>query len=454
MPSGRVLAGGAPLSGVRVSDGCAVVATDARGAFTLPPPEDVEVTGGLVWICVPPGYRPVGPWYREGEGLEQPFRLERDLLHRDTFSFVYFTDPHLIPGCEAQPFEAVADEIAALRPRPAFWVCGGDVELQTGMGETFRDLMARCPFPGRQVAGNHDLLVPDADPWAAYRALFGPPRYSWDYGKLHYVVLAGLVPNPARSGWRNVEGELSEAELTWLEADLQQAGRPAVLFVHIPPVSTFPLRRGKEHGAEPAWELRGAPRLLRLCSEYDVRMLLSGHFHENERLRRGATEILPTGAVCGQWWEKGGRPPLNQDGSPKGYRVVHVAGDSVHPHFRALAGVEAHLRVVGPRAGQVLRGRLRVGVNVFDGDSATPVEYRLDEGDWESLRYTPQRAAATVFGCAHFWAGWGPESLAPGEHWLEVRARPHDTWVTERVPFTVPGPLRPAAEGSSYGRAV
>jgi 3',5'-cyclic AMP phosphodiesterase CpdA len=334
----------------------------------------------------------------------------------------------------------VLAEIQALSPPPAFCVGGGDIELQAAMGEVYRDLLAGFPIPVRHVPGNHDMLVGQPDPLAMFRSLFGLTRYSWEYGQFHFAVLTALTPNPEQEGWRNVEGELSDAELSWLEADLRLAGgRPVVLFLHLPPVSTFPQRHGKGPGEEPAWEVRNANRLLELCARYRVRLALSGHFHENERLFRGETEFLATGAVCGHWWERGGRPPLNLDGSPKGYRIVYVEGEELFTVYKPTGeSLRRQLRIVRPKPGEVVTGRLAVGVNVFDGDVETRVERRIGQGEWVPMRYAPQQAAPNILSSAHFWTGWVTD-LTPGTHLLTIRATlASGECYTERVAFTVP----------------
>jgi Icc protein len=437
---GRVLAAGAPKPGVVVSDGCSVVVTDASGAFAFPALPTLQPEP--LWVCIPSGFRVVGPWYLPADATDPTFVLKTDPSHTEAFSFVFYTDIHLIRDSAEQPFSAVLAEIRELSPLPAFCVCGGDIELQSGMGQTYRRLLDGFPLPVRHGAGNHDLLVGRSDPWEAFRSLFGPKRYSWNNGRFHFVVLTALIPNLEQEGWRNVEGELTIEELAWLEADLRLAGgRPVVVFLHIPPVSTFSQRQGKRLGEEPAWEVRNADRLLELCARYPVRLVLSGHFHENERTFRGSTEFLTTGAVCGHWWERGGRPPVNLDGSPKGYRIAYVDGDTITSVYKAMGESQRRqLAIVTPRPGEVVTGRLALGVNVFDGDGGIRVERRIDQGEWVQMRYTPQPAGPNTFSSAHFWTDWAPPELTPGPHLLTVRATfPNRERFTERVAFTVCG---------------
>ena len=420
---GQVLADGAPKQGVVVSDGQVVVLTDAHGVYALPPTVESSGDNDFLWVCVPSGFSAAGPWFLPAR-RNAVFRLRRDPYQTPSFSFVFFTDIHLVPNLETQPFAAVLADIESLRPAPAFCVSGGDVEFQAGMGECYCQLLSSFPLPVRHVPGNHDLLVGRDDPWALYRRLCGPARYSWEYGGIHFVVLAAMVPNPAQQGWRNVEGEFTEAELAWLEADLRLAERrPVVAFLHIPPLSTFAQRQGLQPGQEAAWEVRRSEQFLALCDGYNVRLVLSGHFHENERIMRGHTEFLSTGAVCGHWWERGERPAVNLDGTPKGYRVIYVDGECVETVYRATGcRVPPQLQIVTPQPDTPARGRVTIGVNVFDGDSSTRVEARIGEAEWIGLLYTPQQAGSSVFSNAHFWTGYWPDELPAGTHSLTVRA--------------------------------
>src|SRR5688572_30743009 len=96
MIRGRVLAGDEPRAGVIVSDGVSAAVTDEDGAFSLSPSAPSGPAGHLVWTCVPSGFRPVGRWYHPIGDAELLFRLEPDPGQGTAFSFVFFTDPHLV----------------------------------------------------------------------------------------------------------------------------------------------------------------------------------------------------------------------------------------------------------------------------------------------------------------------------------------------------------------------
>lgn len=439
---GHVYADGAPAPGVAVSDGRSVTLTSADGAYRLERQGAESATAPLLWIRVPAGFHPDGPWYKSASESDTDFHLSRDDQQHDAFSFVFLTDLHL-PRSQDQPFAAVLDDIRRLSPRPAFWVNGGDVEVDNGMGPAAFEMLASLNLPGRHVMGNHDLCVGRADPYADFRSLFGPERCSWDYGRFHFVTLCGLVPNPTQTGWRNVEGELGEEELTWLEADLALAGgRPVIAFIHIPPFSTFPQRHGVRPRQEPAWEVRRADRLLDLCRRFNVRLVLSGHFHENERIMRDGTIFQTTGAVCGHWWERGGRPACNLDGTSKGYRIIYVDGDDCQSLYRGIGGTEQQIQILSPHAGQTLTGDITVEVSVIDGAAGdTRVECCLGYGDWMVMDHAPQSEGPNVLANAHRWAAHLPAPDHAGTHLLGVRAfLPTGVCATEQIAINATPP--------------
>ena len=386
----------------------------------------------LISLSTPTGQQVVGPRYHTA-AAEIGFRLEPEPDQPAAFHFVYYTDIHLFREeelgdalHEGQQFLEALEEMTGRQPAPAFLVSGGDIEIQAGMGATYREMLAPVPMPVYHVIGNHEMLTDEPDPRGEFERLFGPTRYSWNYGGAHFVVLDGATAHPEDEGWRSVHGEVTNAELDWLQADLQAApeGAPVIAFVHIPPFSTFGARRGKPPGTEPAWDFRGCERLVEVLSQYNTRMVLAGHFHENEHLWVDGIEFIASGAICGHWWERGGRPPVNVDGSPKGYRLIYVNGDEITSAYQGTGHPSRYrMRIVGPHRGEAVEGRIGLGVNVFDADARWSVDYRLDAGDWRPLKFTPQLARPNVLSNAHFWAGYvDVKGLLPGVHVVWIRA--------------------------------
>ena len=147
------------ISGVAVSNGCDVSITDAEGGYELADPPE-----GSVWVTVPTGYRSVGPFYQQAGGPDADFGLVEE-WQPEAFSFVYYTDVHLNAGTRgAERFAETLREIADLRPSPAFCIDGGDITLQGGSGERYRDLIGGFPLRVHHSMGNHENFVENPDP--------------------------------------------------------------------------------------------------------------------------------------------------------------------------------------------------------------------------------------------------------------------------------------------------
>ena len=119
-----------------------------------------------------------------------------------------------------------------------------------------------------------------------------PDRF--DFGGVHCIVLDGNKPLPGETGWKAVHGAVEGSEMAWLEADLaaQPAGKPIIVGVHIPIVSTYPERRRHSPKDAPYRETTNDKALTGLFARHKVRLVLQGHMHENERITIGGVEYV------------------------------------------------------------------------------------------------------------------------------------------------------------------
>ncbi len=420
------------ISGVAVSNGYDVSITDAEGRYELGDPPE-----GLIWVTVPAGYRSPGPFYLRVDGPNADFALMEE-LQLGAFSFVYYTDLHLNEGARGpERFAETLREIAALRPSPEFCIDGGDITLQGGCGERYKALIDGFPLRVYHSMGNHEHFVERPDPKGAYRDLFGPTYYSFNYGGAHFVILDAMKVDLSLQGWQSVVGMMSGRELNWLKADLAYVGRetPVVIASHIPLWTTFDERRGVGRTNEPAWLIMNYEAVLEALSPYNVKLILQGHLHENEHHREGGIHFLTTGAVCGSWWDQSGEM-LCPDGSPKGYRIVHVAGSKVSSIYKSTGRpLNNQLQIDKPVEGESVKGRFAVEVNVFDGSNRTEVAFSLDGVRWRPIRLEPSYLTDTGRACAHRWVGEADVTDRPaGTHYLQVKAS-DPAWgtVTEMV---------------------
>jgi 3',5'-cyclic AMP phosphodiesterase CpdA len=217
---------------------------------------------------------------------------------------VQVSDTHLSPthGYFACNWAAFRD--AMREDPPDLLVHGGDVafngpvapaDLEYG-GAELRGL----GLPWRAIPGNHDngeapafsrLKQPlTAERMAAWRRHIGPQWWWHDIGEWRLVGLdTGLLAS----------GLAEEAEQwAFLEAALVgRAGRPVMLFIHLPPFERDPEDQGFTTACVP-WPARD--RLLQACLGGGVRVIACGHLHVYRRLRWRGIDIVwapPTAMV-------------------------------------------------------------------------------------------------------------------------------------------------------------
>lgn len=405
------------IAGVAVSNGSEVSVTDGDGRYELP-----DSGGGLVWVSVPSGHRPSGPFYRNADGPDLSFGLVGE-QESDDFTFVYYTDLHIGEGVGgAEQLAETLEEIASLQPTPRFCIDGGDITLQGDCGERYEAILNGYPLPVHHSMGNHEHLVDSSDPKRAYRNLFGPTYYSFNYGGVHFLILDAMKVDLSQEGWRNVVGEMSSCELNWLKADLAHIGAktPVVVASHIPLWTTFDERRGVGRYGEPAWLVMNYEAVLQALRPYNAQLVLQGHLHENEHHWEHGIHFLTTGSVCGSWWDRSG-DTLCPDGAPRGYRIVRVVGHQISSAYKSAGKpLDYQLRIDRPANGNPMADGFAVEVNVFDGSDRTEVFFQMDGGPWHPMQLTPSFLTDTTHACAHRWVAEG--LTARGIRCLRVRA--------------------------------
>jgi 3',5'-cyclic AMP phosphodiesterase CpdA len=320
--NGRRDAGEAGLRGVVVSDGASVVATGADGSYRL------EGTGRFVFVVPPGDRRAVGSFYREPAPTVD-FGLARSGVPA-TWRFAHLSDPHVDAGNVGRLRAALAE---ARRRAADLAVVSGDLvkdALRVGEAEAraefglYRAETQRAGLPVRSVIGNHDVFgierershVAASHPSYGkrmYEETLGPRYYSFNRGRIHFVVLDTVGVDDM---W--YYGFLDAEQLAWVGKDLSfvPPGATVVTIGHIP------LRSGsfaREYVAEgPAHTLqtvdgrvsfrhivRNVPDLEALLKPYRWTLALQGHAHMGERLRMedgGITRFHTAPAVDPQSW--------------------------------------------------------------------------------------------------------------------------------------------------------
>ncbi len=441
---GRVLGGDKPLAGVLVSDGCRVVATDSDGGYSLPVGED---SGRFLFVTTPRGYwseafyRPLVPAAETGKA---DFVLE-PCEQADRFDFVFIADMHLLrSGPGIAKFKASLAEINRLQPQPAFLLSQGDICLQSEVGPEYVDCLETSQIPVRNGPGNHEMMLKHDNPRDDFERLFGPTYYSFDWGPAHIIVLDGNKPVPGEEGWKAVQGAVEGSELAWLKADLatQPKGKPIIVGVHIPIVSTYPERRQHSPNNAPYWEVTNDGALTELFTRHGVDLVLQGHMHENERITVGGVEYVESISLSGSWWRAGEGLERGVDGSPRGYRIVTVDGTKVSHRYRPSCEsfVDRQGEWYGMNETIADSEEVPFVFNCYDAPNDSTAEGRIDEGPWQPMAPHAMASKPTpdLTMVHHFRLACDVSKLASGDHTVTARVKwPDGTIVEETGRFTL-----------------
>jgi 3',5'-cyclic AMP phosphodiesterase CpdA len=262
------------------------------------------------------------------------------------FSFIFFTDTHIQP--ELRAADGCRTCFSQFTGIPAdFVMCGGDLVYDAlGVDGTrahllwdlYKETAASIHLPIHYTIGNHDVFgvltksgVSPSDPEYGKKAFedrYGPTHYSFDHKGWHFVVLDSIGVQPDRT-WT---GEVGDAQIAWLKADLDKTGKhtPVLVVTHIPLVTG-----AVNYVSRPDWLKRtpnvgnlvnslmvtDATEVIDVLLDYNVRGVLQGHTHINEEIVFRNLRFSTSGAVCGDWW-KGPRA-----GSAEGYSIVTLSAD-------------------------------------------------------------------------------------------------------------------------------
>ncbi len=325
---------------------------------------------------------------------------------QDTFQVIAFADPQ---PRDQQEIDFIRDDIVAeLIGTPA--VCGitlGDITFDDLSNyDRYNKIVARIGVPFYNVPGNHDENYDSPDDRYAtetFKKYFGPNYYSFDYGKVHLIVLDDVeYLGRNEKGNSHYQGKIGEKQLHWLRNDLSfiPEDRLIVLTMHIP-LYTF-------YGSDASINVVDREALFEVLKNRDHVLVLAGHMHNLEHNFIGKDlgwqdekplHQLICAAVCGTWWsgmkDERGIPIADQrDGTPNGYHVVQFEGNQYRENFKAAKfGSDFQLRISSPTGKMALNEieRTMIIANVFDGSEKSKVEFQIDELDFQKMQQTFMR---------------------------------------------------------------
>ena len=300
---GRVTAEGKGLAKVVVSDGLHCVQTGADGTFSIPRREGAR----FVMVSMPCGYQ-MKDYYRkiDPSASTYDFSLERSVMGAmgSGCRFVQITDSEISED-NAYTRQWIADvRQIAQGERCAFIVHTGDICYQKGM-QLHSQLMntANMGLPVLYCVGNHDLIAGDYGE-QMFENLFGPSRYSFNAGGIHFLVV------PMIDCWDFKPGYSEDELADWLRADLALIDRkqPVMVFSHM----IFHPKNEHEAGL-----VIGKERPLDLRSVCNFKGFIYGHAHNTYTSGNGGVTFMVTS-----------NPNMGGiDHSPEVVRVIDVKPD-------------------------------------------------------------------------------------------------------------------------------
>lgn len=287
---------------------------------------------------------------------------------RPSHTFVHISDTHL-PG-ERSPLygsgadadsnlELMLERLVASGLKPdALLMTGdltdrGDVSAYRRLRELVEPAAAALGCEVVWVAGNHD----DRGAMRAELGLAIGPSVSgtvgrnsdpivdvrW-FGDLRVIVLDSTVPG---AHW----GEIDEAQLAWLKAELStRAPAGTLLLIHHPPLPTV-------LDLAVTVELRGQSRLASVLRGSDVRSILSGHVHHPSfGTFAGIPVAVTSSSAYGQDLAQPVGATRGQDAA-QGYNLVHVYAETiVHSVVSLERGANVGEAVPAEEAGRRILG--------------------------------------------------------------------------------------------------
>lgn len=354
---GIVACGKKGLKDVVVSDGIEVVKTNKDGVYQLKSNKKHK----YVFISVPSGYEA----FREGvfPKIHQQLKASSGVAERVDFSLaeagdqtqhtmLLFGDIHLARRIDdIKQFSAFTKDVNAyLDSKPGdkiYAMTLGDMTWELfwysnsyALDSYIQDINALKNLSVFHTIGNHDhdmMFAGDFNTVTKYKKLIAPTYYSFNIGKVHYIVLDNIECTNTGAGTpesRHYNTSLVQEQLDWLSKDLSFVPKSysIAIALHAP-----------VFGDNGAVSMGEASKFFDIIKSYGDVHIFSGHTHKMYNVDKLSSHNLyehNTGAVCAAWWWTSYLTPgihIGQDGAPGGYRIVNVSGNDFKWRYKATA---------------------------------------------------------------------------------------------------------------------
>ena len=343
---------GNPIKGVAVSDGFTVVATDAKGYYSM----DVSKDCWYIYISLPSEYDvPTNSYgqpcfFKKYPGNSPQFDFTLTPLaggKEKKWALVTFADPQVSSDTALKRFnneaipgvKAYCDQIQN-SGIPCYGITLGDIISNGDSKNTgaYRDDMrdgfhkSKVGMPVFQVMGNHDNThYNSSNPIYAdersstyelkaqreFEDMYGPVNYSFNRGDVHIIGMRDIVYSTNLSSGSYKKGFLA-SQYEWLKQDLALVpkSKMVVLCVHIQLLNSTG---------------NYVQEVLNLLDQYAEAHIISGHTHymynyDHNAISSSNHKVFEhnTCALCGAWWCSN----ISGDGTPNGFSVFIGEGST------------------------------------------------------------------------------------------------------------------------------
>ena len=352
---GIVSSAGVGVENVVVSDGAEVTVTNEKGIYQLKSAKK----WGYVFISVPSGYEvpSVGVLPQFHRALKNSadvveradFKLEK-VDGQDSYKIFMLGDMHLANrtgdlGQFAQFTSDLTDYMTRHKGEKMYALTLGDMTWDLYWYSNSYYFPQYLNTVNSQIKnlqifhtmGNHDndfQTRSDYDAAVKYVDQICPTYYSFNIGKVHYVVMDDIDCSSYdvyKRQSRNYVKSLSAEQLDWLAKDLSYVAKTTPVVVAMHAQVFYPTTSGFKIDHDPVNTLR----LFDILDGYTVRFV-TGHTHKLFNVTPDAPIVdghnfreYNSGSVCASWWWSGNLTPgihIGTDGTPGGYGIWDVTG--------------------------------------------------------------------------------------------------------------------------------
>lgn len=351
---GIVSSAGVGVENVVVSDGAEVTVTNEKGIYQLKSAKK----WGYVFISVPSGYEvpSVGVLPQFHRALKNSadvveradFKLEK-VDGQDSYKIFMLGDMHLANrtgdlGQFAQFTSDLTDYMTRHKGEKMYALTLGDMTWDRYWYSNSYYFPQYLNTVNSQIKnlqifhtmGNHDndfQTRSDYDAAVKYVDQICPTYYSFNIGKVHYVVMDDIDCSSydGSTSHNYYVKSLSAEQLDWLAKDLSYVAKTTPVVVAMHAQVFYPTTSGFKIDHDQVNTLR----LFDILDGYTVRFV-TGHTHKLFNVTPDAPIVdghnfreYNSGSVCASWWWSGNLTPgihIGTDGTPGGYGIWDVTG--------------------------------------------------------------------------------------------------------------------------------